>query len=164
MPTWRHCAAEPDSSISHGLGDDNMPQKRVKQARRDQPLDNPSARRRVPRQRPQPPARKLSAAEKNELVEYFEERIARLHAVETTRTPSGQTLDWIDIRSQHPDGRIATPPPAPRIDVARQRGRPTKMARFELQEKGSRLGPEGTVPVFRTDPKKVRFNKTLDEF
>jgi Neprosin len=141
-----------------------MPQKSVKQDRRDQPLDNPSARRRVPRKRPQPPARKLSPAQKKELVEYFEERIGRLHAVETTRTPSGQTLDWIDIRSQHSEGRIATPPPAPMIDVARQRGRPTKMARFELQEKGSRLGPEGTVPVLRTDLKKLRFNKTLDEF
>jgi Neprosin len=141
-----------------------MPRKTVKRDRRDEPLDNPSGRSKVPRRRPQPAPKKLSAAQKNELIEYFEERVARLNVVETTKTSSGQILDWIDMRAQHPEGRIANPPPPPRSDAARQRGRPTKMARFELQDQGSRLGPEGTVPVLRIDLKKLRFNKTLDDF
>jgi hypothetical protein len=131
---------------------------------REPPLRNPSTRRKVPREKKHPREPALTAAQKRELTGYFEERLARLDIVETTKTPSGQILDWIDIHSQHPEGKIATPPPAPKIDTARQRGRATKMARFELQERGSKRGPEGTVPVLRIDPKKLRFNKTLDEF
>src|SRR4029450_349787 len=45
------------------------------------------------------------------LCEYFEGRLARMQIVKTTPTPRGQSIDWIPIKSQHPQGRIATPPP-----------------------------------------------------
>jgi len=131
---------------------------------RDTPLRNPASRRRVPREKRVHVRSALTAAQKRELVEYFEDRVARLHIIETTKTPSGHVLDWIDIRSHQPDGLIAAPPSAPAMDVARERNRRPKTARFELQEKGATHGPEGTVPVLRIDPKKLRFNKTLDEF
>lgn len=130
---------------------------------RERPLTNPAPRGKVPRRKPQPRQRALTAAQKKELIEYVEHCASRLHVIETTRTPSGQILDWIDIYSQHPRGVIATPPPAPKINAGRFRGRETKMARFELQDKAKR-GPEGTVPVLRTDIKKLRFNKTLQEY
>src|SRR5450755_1276962 len=131
---------------------------------RDRPLKNSDTRRKVPRAKPSHKKPGLTRAQKRELVDYFEDRVARLHVVETTRTPSGQVLDWIDLYSQRPAGKIAAPPPEPLMDRVRPRGRKPKMARFELQEKGGKRGPEGTVPVLRIDTKKLRFNKTLDEF
>jgi len=131
---------------------------------RDLPLKNTRSRRKAPREKPAPKMPALTTAQKRELTGYFEDRVARLDIVETTKTPSGQILDWIDIYSQHPKRKIATPPPAPKIPTKRQRSRPTKKAHFELQEKGSKRGPDGTVPVLRTDPKKLHFNKTLEEF
>jgi hypothetical protein len=127
-------------------------------------LRNPDKQRKVPHRKPSPKSVALTAAQKRELIEYFERRASRLEVVETTKTSSGQVLDWIYIDAQHPGRKIATPPPTPRIDTARLRGHPTRMAPFELQEQGGRRGPEGTVPILRTDPKKLRFNKTLDEF
>jgi hypothetical protein len=117
----------------------------------------------MPRRKPQSKHRDLTAKQKKELIQYFEHRAARLRVIETTRTPSGQILDWIDIHSQHPKGEIATPPPPLELNPGHTRGRATKQARFELQEGGQR-GPEGTVPVLRTDTQKLRFNKTLQEF
>jgi hypothetical protein len=127
-------------------------------------LTNREKRPKVPYGKPPLKHRALTASQKRELIRYFEERTSRLHVLDTTKTPSGHTLDWVDIRSQHPEAVIATPPPDPKIDTARQRGRVTKMARFELQERGAALGPEGTVPYLRVDTKKLRFNKTLEEF
>src|SRR5437764_365706 len=101
-------------------------------------MKNPTPRGDVP---PRPSQRKTvepSAAEQRELVQYFEQRAARLPVRETTETPSGQILDWIDIRSQQPRGDIATPPPAPKISEASLDGRTTQGARFELQESGRR--------------------------
>src|SRR5450432_3960714 len=46
-----------------------------------------------------------------EIARYFEARTRRLKIVHTTRTPSGQILDWIPVQSQHPGGQIASPPP-----------------------------------------------------
>ena len=31
--------------------------------------------------------------------------------IKTTKTPSGQILDWIKIESQLPTGQVASPPP-----------------------------------------------------
>jgi hypothetical protein len=127
-------------------------------------LKNPDTRRRVPRVKPEPRRRALTAAQKKELVEYFEHRVLELEVAATTRTRSGQVLDWVPIESQHRGRAIASPPPAPRIETRRLRGRVTQMARFELQDVGARRGPDGTVPILRINPKKLRFNKTLDEF
>jgi hypothetical protein len=131
---------------------------------RDLPIRNQESRRRVPRARKLRRRRPLTKAEKRALIDYFEDRVSQLDVVATTKTPKGQILDWIDVNSQHPKGKIATPPPELEAYTSQRRGRRTSMARFELQEKGGRRGPEGTVPVLRTDPRKLRFNKTLAEF
>ena len=141
-----------------------MKKNNPRQVHRQEPLTNRDLRGKVPRKKPQVRPPKLTTVQKKELIEYFEQRASRLQVIKTTKTSTGQILDWIDIDSQHPDKKIATPPPPLKIESLRQRSRPTKMARFELQEKGSRRGPEGTVPVLRIDPKRLRFNKTLDEF
>ena len=46
-----------------------------------------------------------------ELAKCLETRQHALKIVKTTTTPSGQTIDWVPIESQHPDGEVATPPP-----------------------------------------------------
>jgi hypothetical protein len=43
-----------------------------------------------------------------ELVNWLKVRQASLKIVKTTATPSGQTIDWVPIESQHPSGKIAT--------------------------------------------------------
>src|SRR5580692_7636625 len=52
-----------------------------------------------------------------DIVRYFEERTKRRRIVKTTRTPSDQILDWVPIESQHPSGKIATPPSAPAASI-----------------------------------------------
>ena len=41
------------------------------------------------------------------------ERRQKLTIVATTVTRTGQTIDWIPIESQTPDGKVPTPPPVP---------------------------------------------------
>jgi len=75
--------------------------------------------------------------------------------VVTTTTRSGRLLDWIPIESQVPDGRVATPPPAPhrRRQAPSVRPGPASSAphaaSFELYDPDAPRGPEGTVPVLR---------------
>jgi hypothetical protein len=91
-----------------------------------------------------------------ELVRHFEERTRLLPIVKTTRTPSGQILDWISRESQHPRGEVATPPPNG-AKLGGEVGRPpleTHPARestFELEQEGVERGPPGTVPIVRKD-------------
>ena len=79
------------------------------------------------------------------------DRIQEFHAsrqvVHTTRTSSGQILDWIPAESQVPSGQLAAQPPpvsALRVDPER----PTQSAIVELADE---RGPPGTVPVIRPD-------------
>ena len=95
---------------------------------RERPLKNPAPRGKVPRRKLQTQRPELTAAQKRELIDYFTQRGSQLRVVETTKTPSGHIVDWIDIRSQRPDGEIATPPPDPEINTAKLRGRATRMA------------------------------------
>ncbi len=82
---------------------------------------------------------------------YFEERQQRLDVVATTETPRGQVLDWIPVDSQQ-SGEIAAPPPAiAQTSGMRHPERPTRAARFELDEDTAERGPAGTVPVLRKD-------------
>jgi hypothetical protein len=57
-----------------------------------------------------------------ELANWLKARQSALKIVKTTTTPSGQTIDWVPVESQHPSGKIATPPPAalahPNLDEA----------------------------------------------
>src|SRR5262245_48245423 len=63
---------------------------------------------------------------RRELYEYFEGRLARMQIVKTTTTPRGQSIDWIPIESQHPQGRIATAPPAKLARASRKPDRERK--------------------------------------
>jgi hypothetical protein len=80
-----------------------------------------------------------------EIALYFEARQRRLNVVRTTQTPSGQTLDWINVASQVFGGRIATPPP-PHSIAADDR---TVGIHFELDDPSQERGPVGTVPMPR---------------
>src|SRR5450631_2215851 len=99
-----------------------------------------------------------------ELARFFSERAKRLKVVATTRTPSGQVIDWVPVGSQAPEGQIATPPPRspatpPDLSEGKAR-RPGRLpegvpsettAEVEVQSQEVEPGPEGTVPVVRQD-------------
>jgi len=104
-------------------------------------------------------AKRLAA----EVREYFEERRKRLEVVTTTRTPSGQILDWIPIESQRIKGKIASPPPNRPLIIPRG-NRKLRLARFELENEGAERGPVGTVPVLRKDFSKLRISRSLRDY
>jgi len=108
--------------------------------------------------------RELSARERKQLGDYFERRAARLKVVATTRTPGGQTLDWIPIESQHPKGKIATPPPTRELREPTRGGRRIALTTFELEQPEAKHGPEGTVPVLRKNVKRLIYDKTLGDY
>ncbi|MGH9404463.1 MAG: neprosin family prolyl endopeptidase [Terriglobia bacterium] len=92
-----------------------------------------------------------------ELANWLTTRQSSLKIVKTTTTPSGQTLDWIPIESQHPTGKIASPPavssmPAAAADAQRL-ARPVTL---ELEDSAVERGPAGTVPVVRPNLLTVR--------
>jgi hypothetical protein len=86
-----------------------------------------------------------------ELVNWLNIRQASLKIVKTTTTPSGQTIDWVPIESQHPSGKIATAPPAGLARPSIAPGRITKASSFELDDPRIERGPAGTVPILRPD-------------
>lgn len=98
-----------------------------------------------------------------EAVEYFERSRKRLQIVATTRTPSGQILDWIPRESQVTVGGIAAPPPLLSARVARGK-RHAESARFELEQHASARGPAGTVPVLRKDFTKIHVRRSLRDY
>jgi hypothetical protein len=81
-----------------------------------------------------------------EIATWFQDKQRRRKVVLTTTTPRGQTLDWIPIESQVPDGKIASPPPAPQALPPDNKSKP---AEFELENPNAARGPAGTVPVVR---------------
>ena len=102
------------------------------------------------------------------IVGYFEKKRARHDVVATTRTKSGQVIDWIRPKSQVEGGRIATAPGELKSDAPKDRvdnpyldtGLPTALksarqveakAATELQLDASARGPAGTVPIVRFD-------------
>jgi hypothetical protein len=91
------------------------------------------------------------------LADWLNGRQASLKIVKTTITPSGQTIDWVPIETQHPLGKIATAPPA-ELARAGPAGRALapehiapKPASFELDDPQIERGPAGTVPIPRPD-------------
>src|SRR5580692_6671662 len=87
-----------------------------------------------------------------ELAAWLEARQSALKIVKTTKTPSGQTLDWIPYESQDPVGRAAVPPPVHSMPVrAEDKLRLVTAAGFELDDPSIERGPAGTVPVVRPD-------------
>src|SRR3954469_9649404 len=90
-------------------------------------------------------------ANRREIDAYFRARLERLKIVKTTVTPRGQTIDWIPIESQHPEGRIATPPP-PLEPLSSGTGPgegEEQIAMAELEARDVERGPKGTVPILR---------------
>ena len=107
---------------------------------------------------------------KNRIIEYFDKRVNRYEVVATTKTKSGQIIDWIKPQSQIPDGKLAKPPERQKVDVVlpskaidnpylytdlpeklREKERIDQTAYTELQLDKSAMGPDGTVPIVRFD-------------
>jgi len=101
---------------------------------------------------------------KAEILEYFRSRRTKLEIVKTTKTPSGQILDWVPIESQLPKGQKLATPPSESFTLDLGSGRQkVKAVEFELEYKSAELGPEGTVPIVRRDLSKIGSLKTLNE-
>jgi hypothetical protein len=98
--------------------------------------------------------RKVSA----EVREWLNARQRELPIVTTTRTRSGQIIDWIPTESQVPGEPIATPPPPP--PTARLFNTP----RTELEVQPEAQGPRGTVPVVRPDPERIHARDSIEDF
>ena len=98
-----------------------------------------------------------------EIREYFEGRVASLDVIKTTKTPSGQILDWIKMESQLPTGQIANPPPEIDKLVFAQGRLKDQLAKFELEQSTVDRGPEGTVPILRKDLTNIRVTKSLSD-
>jgi hypothetical protein len=125
----------------------------------------------------------LSAAESNilsraeyesrsqRIAAFFKERQARYGVASTTKTKSGQVIDWIKLENQLPDGQeIAQPPVENDLKLSerqetneylqmelpeslRKLARQELKAKTEFQTDPSTIGPPGTVPVVRFDLK-----------
>ena len=113
-------------------------------------------------------ATSISAAERATRSEriraYFAEKAKRSDVVATTRTPSGQTLDWIRPESQVEGGRIAEPPVQEHARLTAPEGpvnpflastielrQVDRSAQTEVQLDERLRGPAGTVPIVRFD-------------
>jgi hypothetical protein len=96
------------------------------------------------------------------IAQWFNNRQKRLSIVKTTTTPRGQTLDWIPIASQVPSGKIATPPPAPKLP-AMSDARIGQVA-FELNDEQVERGPAGTVPILRKNLSILRDTRGLNDY
>ncbi|HVP27537.1 MAG TPA: neprosin family prolyl endopeptidase [Myxococcota bacterium] len=113
------------------------------------------------RRRPDLPAVDLKQ-NREELREYFARRRSRLDIVKTTRTPSGQVLDWIPIESQLRRGQKLARPPAESVPLQLGRGRTRRRpVTFELEDPKISRGPEGTVPVVRRNLAALRPVRSL---
>lgn len=105
-----------------------------------------------------------------QIVEFFSERQKRYDVVATTKTKSGQIIDWIKPESQVLGGKIAASPPEEFAEVNKPKSirdnhyldtplpgalqelkRLDLSAKTELQLDKSAMGPSGTVPVVRFD-------------
>jgi hypothetical protein len=101
-----------------------------------------------------------------DITRYFIARLERLKVVKTTVTPRGQTLDWIPIESQHPQGDIASPPPPAPEETATGHvsERHDHVAHGELEAADIERGPKGTVPVMRKKLETLGFSKSLKKY
>jgi hypothetical protein len=105
-----------------------------------------------------------------EIQEYLRARQAARRVVTTTRTQQGQELDWIDVASQAPGGRVAEPPSEDSESNPYAQNSPDDYSRwthshaqFELERDPTARGPQGTVPIVRRSLR-VRPTGTLQEF
>jgi Neprosin len=100
-----------------------------------------------------------------EISQWLEARQKSLKIVKTTKTPSGQILDWVPIESQDPGGKIASPPPAASLPVrCEDKDHPVKAVSFELDDPAVDRGPAGTVPIVRPEISYLRRTLSLKDF
>src|SRR5919201_5106624 len=97
-------------------------------------------------------AKDTAAARRNqkEIRDYFKTRLEALDVVKTTKTPSGQTLDWIELESQA--AKIADPPSDSVRIKAVKGNRADEPVRFELEQPEAVRGPAGKGPGSREKP------------
>lgn len=110
----------------------------------------------------------------DEVRQYFRDLQARREVIAVTRTPMGQTLDWVPAESLTPDGTVADPPdegggvdlrslrtvPA---DDSGNEVRPAELVTFELADNNVSRGPYGTVPLVRRDLDRLTTAKALSD-
>lgn len=97
-----------------------------------------------------------------EIRRYYEDRLARMNIVRTTKSPHGQVIDWIPRESQLRRGQgLAAPPPCCNQQHEVIAERPDRRVRFELEDPKVDRGPEGTVPVLRKNLDAIRFSQPL---
>jgi hypothetical protein len=108
----------------------------------------------------------------DEVRQYFRDQQARREVIAVTKTPLGQTLDWVPVESLAPDGVVADPPDEGRgIDLRSLRSvpaddrsdeiRPAELVTFELADGNVPRGPKGTVPLVRRDVDRLTTANTL---
>ncbi|QAY71433.1 hypothetical protein ET471_16500 [Xylanimonas protaetiae] len=95
--------------------------------------------------------------------DYLEERWARREVVASTRTPSGQVVDWVPRESQVRDGAVASPPADPPVREALRGEWADRRALFELELPDAEVGPAGTVPLLRKDLSRTRSDLSLEQ-
>ena len=117
--------------------------------------------------KPASPTPPLSEAERqrrsDRIRSHFRERAAQKAVVATTRTKSGQNIDWIRPETQlPPDQKLAIAPLLARVRIPTGYTAKTlryekppigveQLAKTELQSQPEARGPKGTVPVVRFD-------------
>jgi len=102
---------------------------------------------RRPKSRPERISPRKAKQLRDAIVAHFDDRQRRLDVVATTRTHTGQIVDWVPRDSQV-RGKVATPPEETREAVPGGRQR-AKLAVPILALEGAKLGPAGTVPIAR---------------
>ena len=113
---------------------------------------------------PTPPFSEAERQRRSDTIRgYFRERATQKAVVATTRTKSGQIIDWIRPESQiPPDQKLAVAPLLAQVrtptgyqtKISRFEQAPTgveQLAKTEVQDQPEARGPEGTVPVVRFD-------------
>ena len=101
---------------------------------------------------------------KEEIQDYFADCARRRQVVATTRTPSGQTLDWVPIESQIKRGKIAEPPPKLESFIIDRHKLKDQVVRFELEDSNVERGPKGTVPKITEGPFEAEIHKAFEGF
>ena len=103
--------------------------------------------------------------------QYLLDRQSRREVILTTQTRLGQSIDWVPAESLAPEGKIASPPEADRLDLRMHQDpadgkevRPAEFVRFELEDERAERGPSGTVPIVRRDVDRITSTKYLQDF
>ena len=82
-----------------------------------------------------------------ELHQWLDARQKSLTIVKTTKTPSGQFLDWVPVKSQMPGGKIAAPPPARFLpDRTEDKQHPVKAVVSSSMTRRSNAAPRERFP------------------